>query len=175
MIGARLQPKPLSGRDGALAACRIEIERGRFHVGHDRCRAAERHHFGRGAESESGTDDGIARSDAPRHQHEAKRIGATRTDNGVPRAAECREFGLQRPHLGSLDELAMCQHPGNRIVDGAAEPAALRGDVNERDRPLVEAGMLIHENIRTRFGSIAACDESGLADNAARPFALRHA
>ena len=39
----------------------------------------------------------------------------------------------------------MLKYPGNCVVDGAAEPAALRGNINERDRPLVEAGMLIHE------------------------------
>ena len=54
---------------------------------------------------------------------------------------------LERAHLRSLDELAMRQHARNRVVDGAAEPAALRGDIDERDRPLVEAGMLIHDQV----------------------------
>ena len=86
-------------------------------------------------------------------------------------AAECREFGLERPHLRSLDELTMRKHPGNRIVDRAAEPAALRGNVDERDRPLVEAGMLVHEKSWLDRGT-AEADSAG---NAARPLALRDA
>ena len=62
----------------------------------------------------------------------------------MPRAAECGKLGLERAHLGAVDELAMRQHAGDRVVDGAAETAALRGDVDERDRPLVKAGVLIH-------------------------------
>ena len=37
------------------------------------------------------------------------------------------------------------------VVDGAAEPAALRGNVDERDRPLVHTGVLIHDAIFTRI------------------------
>ena len=67
------------------------------------------------------------------------------------RAAERRKLGLERPHLRPLDELAMREHAGNRIVDGAAEAAALRGDVDERDRPLVEAGVLVHRSGSIRY------------------------
>ena len=89
----------------------------------------------------------------------------------MARAAKGREFSLERPHLRSMDELTMRKHTGNCIVDGAAEPAALRGNVDERDRPLVEAGMLVHE----KSWLDRATTEAGSADNAARPLALRHA
>ncbi len=49
---------------------------------------------------------------------------------------------LERAHLGAEDELAMRQDARDRVVDGAAEAAALRGDVDERDWPLVQAGVL---------------------------------
>jgi hypothetical protein len=41
----------------------------------------------------------------------------------------------------------MRQHPRHRVVDGAAEAAALRRNVDEWDRPLVQAGVLIHDEI----------------------------
>ena len=58
-------------------------------------------------------------------------------------AAERRKLGLKRAHFGAEDKLAMGQHARDRVIDGAAEVAALRGDIDERDRPLVEAGVLI--------------------------------
>jgi hypothetical protein len=62
----------------------------------------------------------------------------------VARAAERRKLGLERTHLGAEDELAMRQHARDCVIDGAAETAALRGNVDERDRPLVQASVLIH-------------------------------
>jgi hypothetical protein len=44
----------------------------------------------------------------------------------------------------------MCQHSGHCFIDGTAEAAALRGNIDERDRPLVKAGVLIHATILTR-------------------------
>jgi hypothetical protein len=44
----------------------------------------------------------------------------------------------------------MRQHAGHGFVDGMAESAALRRNVDERDRPLVEAGVLIHAAILPR-------------------------
>jgi hypothetical protein len=44
----------------------------------------------------------------------------------------------------------MHEHPGNRVVDGAAEAAALGGDVDERDRPLFKTSVLIHDTILAR-------------------------
>ena len=37
------------------------------------------------------------------------------------------------------------------IVDGAAEAPALRGNIDERDRPFVDTGELIHGAIFTRI------------------------
>ena len=39
--------------------------------------------------------------------------------------------GLELGHFRPVDELAMGEHAGNRLIDGFAEPAALRGDVDE--------------------------------------------
>jgi hypothetical protein len=69
----------------------------------------------------------------------------------VARAAEGGEFALERPHLGAEDELAMRQDARDCVIDGAAEPATLRGNVDERDRPLVHTGVLIHDAIFTRI------------------------
>ena len=66
---------------------------------------------------------------------------------GVAGAAERRELGLEGAHLGAEDKLAMRQHPRHGVIDGAAEPAALGGDVDERDRPLVQASVLIHREV----------------------------
>jgi hypothetical protein len=43
-----------------------------------------------------------------------------------------------------VDELAMGEHARDRLVDGAAESAPLRGDVDERDRRGVEAMRPVH-------------------------------
>ena len=74
----------------------------------------------------------------------SKRIGAAGAGDGVARAAERREVGFDRVHLGPEDELAMAEHARDRIVDRAAEPAALGGNVNERDWTVVHADLLIH-------------------------------
>ncbi len=75
----------------------------------------------------------------------------------MARAAERGKLGLERSHLRPVDELAMRQHPRDRFVDRAAEPAALGGHIDKRDRPLVQAGMLIHEEIQTRSFNAAEC------------------
>jgi hypothetical protein len=51
----------------------------------------------------------------------------------VPRAAKFRELRLERRHFRSHDELAMRKHARDRVIDGMAQPAALRGDIDERD------------------------------------------
>ena len=50
----------------------------------------------------------------------------------MPGAAVVGERGLQRGHFRTVDELAMREHAGNRLIDRCAEPAALRDDVDER-------------------------------------------
>src|SRR5262249_54120198 len=60
-----------------------------------------------------------------------------------PGAAEGREVALELAHFGPIDELAMPEHARDRVVDPAAQPAALRRDIDEWERR-VETGVLIH-------------------------------
>ena len=69
----------------------------------------------------------------------------------MARAAERRELAFQRAHLGTEDELAMRQYARHGIVDGTAKPPALRGNIDERDRPFVDTGELIYGAIFTRI------------------------
>jgi hypothetical protein len=66
----------------------------------------------------------------------------------VARAAECRKFRLEHVYFRALDELTMPQHARHGVVDGAAKTAALRGDINEGDRPLFDACVLIHSGLK---------------------------
>jgi hypothetical protein len=45
--------------------------------------------------------------------------------------AEGRKRCLKLGHFRTVDELAMGEHPPDRIIDGFAEPAALRTDVDK--------------------------------------------
>jgi hypothetical protein len=57
----------------------------------------------------------------------------------MPRAAEGRKIGFELRDFRTHDELAMREHLRDRIVDAFAETAALRGDVDERNRSLRRA------------------------------------
>ena len=46
-------------------------------------------------------------------------------------------------HLRAQDELAMIEHARDRGIDRAAKAAALRGDVDERNRWAARAGLFI--------------------------------
>src|SRR5204862_3026858 len=46
-------------------------------------------------------------------------------------AGESRELCLELGDLRAIDELAMVEHAGHRVVDRFAEPAPLGGDVDE--------------------------------------------
>ena len=134
----------------AVATARSQLAGSRLNVsgvniGDDRGGAEQRHHFRRGVIGKGRTDHRIAASDPPCHQHEKQRVGAAGAADGVPRAAEAGEFAFKRRDFGPLDELAMRQDARHRVVDGAAEPAPLRRDVNERDRFFVNAGVLIYD------------------------------
>ena len=78
-----------------------------------------------------------------------QRIGAAGTADGVARAAEGGELRLEFADFRSVDELAMGEHARDRLVDGAAEPAPLRGDVDERDRRGMEAMRPVHAGNRS--------------------------
>ena len=82
-----------------------------------------------------------------------------------------RERRLQRGHFRTVDELAMGEHAGDRLIDGFAEPAALRGEVDERNG--FWAHMLVHGALQglrrktdqptTRRGPLRAEEAAGLA------------
>ena len=145
MIAFGRNPMRFAVATARSQAFRIEIEALRLDIGDDRRRAKQRHHFGRRVVGEGRTNYRIARPDFPRHENEKERIGTARATDGVPRAAECGKFGLERPHFRAQDELAMRQHARHRLVDGAAETAALRRDIDEWDRLVVNPGVLIHD------------------------------
>ena len=65
----------------------------------------------------------------------------------MTRPAEGRELALERTDFRTENELAMGQYARDGVIDGAAEPAALRSNIDERDRPLVQTGVLIHGEI----------------------------
>src|SRR5882724_6048302 len=62
------------------------------------------------------------------------------------RPAEGRKRGLELPHFRAVDELAMGEHAGDRLIDGMAEPTALRGDVDEGNGIWTE--VLVHGALR---------------------------
>src|SRR5262249_2340525 len=72
---------------------------------------------------------------------------------GVTRAAERGELGFERAHLRAENELAVAEHAGDRVVNGASEPAPLRGNVDERDRRGIGAGALILDGVFGRGGA----------------------
>ncbi len=171
MIARGLSPSRLAVTTARsqLAGSRLKVVS--FHIGHDRRRTAQCDDFGGRAEGEGRADHGIARPDVPGHEHEVKRVGTARAGHRVPRAAECRKLSLQSPYFRPLDKLAMREHAGNRGVDRGAEPTALRGNVDEWDRPLVKPGVLIYGSSWRDRGTA----DVGSAGDAAWAFALRHA
>ena len=92
-----LEAVTLGGRDRALDARRIEIERVRIDIGEHRRRAEQHDHFGGGAEREGRTDHRVARADALRHQHQHQRVGAAGAADGIARAAKRRESRSRTP------------------------------------------------------------------------------
>ena len=62
----------------------------------------------------------------------------------MARAAKNRKIGLERANLRPHDELAVAEHARDRVVDLAAEPAPLRGHVDERDRRGIGTSVLVH-------------------------------
>ena len=170
--GARLEPEPLRGCHCAPQAFRIDVECVGLHVSQHRRRAEQRHHFGRRVERKGRTDHRVARPDLPRHKDEKKRIGSARTGDDMTGAAERREIGFERPHLRSLDELAVRKHAGNRVVDAAAQAAALRRNVDERNRTALKPRVLIHYLAQTRSAAFSRPRAAGPCA-AARPPARR--
>src|SRR6202035_5439488 len=95
----------------------------------------------------------IPRSDAPCHEDQKQGVGPAGAGNDVACAAESRKLGFDRAYFRALDELAMGEHPRNRVINGAPEAAALCRDVDEWDRRLVESRVLIHWLVQARLSS----------------------
>ena len=133
MTAFGVSPALLAVATRAGDSVRVDIERVGVDIDEDRRRADQRRHFGGRAKRERRTDHRVARPDALRPQRQHQRVGAAGAGDGMARAAEFRELGLERAHFRAEDELAMAEHARNRGIDGAAEPAALRGDVDERN------------------------------------------
>src|SRR5258708_30768012 len=55
---------------------------------------------------------------------------------------------LERGDFRAVDELAMVEHAGDRLIDGFAEPPALRGDIDEGNG--IWTHMLVHGALQGR-------------------------
>ncbi len=127
----RLEPEPAGGRDGLTDALGVDVEGVGLNVDEDRRRADQHRHFRRRAEGERGADHRVARADALGAQRQHQRIGAAGATDGMARAAECGELGLERAHFGTEHELTMREHARDRRIDRGAQPAPLGRDVDE--------------------------------------------
>src|SRR5260370_28841094 len=106
--------------------------------------ADERHGLGGRAEGEARADHRIARAYSLGHEHHQQRISAARACHRMAGTAEGRERRFELSHLGTENELTMVEHAGDPAIDAVTKPAALGGDVDERNRCGVEPGVLIH-------------------------------
>ena len=100
-------------------------------VDEDRGRADQHRDFRGGAEGEGRADHRVARADAERAQAEHQRIGAAGAGDRMTRSAEGGKLGLEGADFRADDELAVGEHPRDRIVDRGAETLALGGEVDE--------------------------------------------
>ena len=138
------EPALFCGRNRLAQARRIEIESIRQYIGDDWRRAKKRNHFCRRMIGEGWADHRIAGANLPCHQHKQQCIGPAGAADRMARATVGRKLSLKHVHFGALDELAMRQHARDRIVDSAAETAALRCHIDERNRPFFNSRVLIH-------------------------------
>ena len=134
----------LRGRNRAFEAHGIEVEARLLDVDEHRRGVDERNRLGRRREGESRTEHGVARADAFGEQREQQRVGSARDCDRVARAAERGELGLERGNFRAHHEPAMREHPRDRVIDAAAEPAALGGDVDEGNRRVLDSRVLVH-------------------------------
>ena len=141
---SRPQAKLLRGRDAALEACRIHVEAVGEYVDEHRRRADQRDDFRSRGKGEARAEHRVACLDAARLQDQHQRISAVRAAHNLLRAAERREVGLEHAHFGPENVLPMSQHARDRVVDGAAEAAALGGKIDEGDRRRSSLGVLVH-------------------------------
>jgi len=81
----------------------------------------------------------------------------------MPCAAKVGKRSLKLSHFRTIDELAVREHAGDRLIDRLTKPAALCGDIDEGNR--IWTQVLVHLTLQ-RLRS-----EHPLADDAARPLA----
>ena len=116
-------------------------------VGEYRRGAEQRHHFRGRMIGEGRADHRIAAADPPGHQHQQERVGAAGAADRMAAPQNAARSALEGAHFRAVDELAMRQHARYRVIDRAAETAALRRDVDERNRPFFKASMLVHDGL----------------------------
>ena len=140
------ETEPLRRRDPALQRGGIDVERRLVDIDEHRRRAGQRHGLAGRAEGEGRAQHGIARAKAFRHQHHQQRISATGDADDMLGAGKGREISLELRHLRAVDELAVIEHAGHRLIDRSAEPLALRADVDEGNG--LRTQLLIHGGLR---------------------------
>ncbi len=131
---ARPQAAALRLLDGRFQALRVDVVAVRQHVDEDRARAQQHDRLGRGGKGEGRHEDRVARADPLQHQGQIQRVGPVGAGHRAPRAAERREPRLQLRHLGTEDEATVGQDALDGVGQPVAEAAALRLQVDERDR-----------------------------------------
>src|SRR3981189_15912 len=90
----------------------------------------------------------------------------------MPGPAESRKRSLELSDFRTVDELAMGEHAGHRLIDGFAEPAAPRGGGDKWDG--VWTQVLVHGALQGLIVGHQLLDISApaqSADDAARPLA----
>ena len=121
----------LHGGDGGFELGRVEIVGVGQDVHEHRGRIHPRHDFRRRGEGEGGAEHRVALAHAPGHQRQGDGVGAVGAGQGQPGLAEFGQLGLELTNLRAHDIGAAVQHLGDGGVDLVADPALLRGEVDE--------------------------------------------
>ena len=156
-----------------LSELAIHVEGRLIDIDEHRRRAGQRHRLAGRAERKGRAEHGIAAADALRHQHHQQRIGAARAAHDMPAPQNAASSASSCATSGPLMNWQWASTRADRLVDRLAEPAALRGDVDEGNgfwtHVLVhgafeDCARLEHDQPTTRRGPLrAAADAAGLA------------
>ena len=104
------------GRDGCLDLVHGDIEIQRINIHKDRFRPNERNGFGGADPCERHRDHLIARTDLQRPKSDLQTVGAARHGDGVFASHISPQSRLQLRHLGTMNKLAVIQHPVDALV-----------------------------------------------------------